>query len=117
MSQKSNYWFVSILQRPETTHSTHGREMLHYSKCFEYRMTRCITRVLYVERFGFLLSFGSSVLLRSILGDCVILSAMATEEIFDVIVIGAGVEGSATAYHLTKLAKEKRIALVEQVGS
>ena len=34
---------------------------------------------------------------------------------YDVIVIGAGVEGSATAYQLTRLAKEKRIALVEQV--
>ena len=39
---------------------------------------------------------------------------MATDSIFDVIVIGAGVEGSATAYQLTKLAGEKRIALVEQ---
>ena len=34
--------------------------------------------------------------------------------VVDVIVIGAGVEGSATAYQLTKLAKEKRVALVEQ---
>lgn len=42
---------------------------------------------------------------------------MTTEELFDVIVIGAGVEGSATAYQLTKLAKEKRVVLVEQVGS
>ena len=42
---------------------------------------------------------------------------MATEGILDILVIGAGVEGSATAYHLTKIAKEKRIALVEQVGS
>ncbi len=55
----------------------------------------------------------SSELLRSI----VKLFVMATEELFDVIVIGAGVEGSATAYQLTKLAKEKRVALVEQVGS
>ena len=37
------------------------------------------------------------------------------DEVFDVIVIGAGVEGSATAYQLTKLAGKKRIALVEQV--
>ena len=41
---------------------------------------------------------------------------MSTDRNFDVIVIGAGVEGSATAYQLTKLTKEKRIALVEQVG-
>ena len=49
-----------------------------------------------------------------------LLCAMVTNStfrIFDVIVIGAGVEGSATAYQLTKLAKNKRIALVEQVGS
>ena len=42
---------------------------------------------------------------------------MTTEGIYDVIVIGAGVEGSATAYQLTKLAREKRVALVEQVGT
>ena len=41
---------------------------------------------------------------------------MSTVRNFDVIVIGAGVEGSATAYQLTKLTREKRIALVEQVG-
>ena len=35
--------------------------------------------------------------------------------VFDVIVIGAGVEGSATAYQLMKLEGEKKIALVEQV--
>ena len=40
---------------------------------------------------------------------------MADKVPFDVIVIGAGVEGSATAYQLTKLAGKKRIALVEQV--
>ena len=44
------------------------------------------------------------------------LYTMATDRAFDVIVIGAGVEGSATAYQLTKLAREKRVALVEQVG-
>ena len=48
---------------------------------------------------------------------CSLTVPMATDSIFDVIVIGAGVEGSATAYQLTKLAKKKRIALVEQVGS
>ena len=41
---------------------------------------------------------------------------MSTVRNFDVIVIGAGVEGSATAYQLTKLTTEKKIALVEQVG-
>ena len=35
--------------------------------------------------------------------------------VFDVIVIGAGVEGSATAYQLMKIEGEKKIALVEQV--
>ena len=35
--------------------------------------------------------------------------------IFDVTVIGAGVEGSATAYQLSKMGNGKRIALVEQV--
>ena len=39
---------------------------------------------------------------------------MAAGRAFDVIVIGAGVEGSATAYQLTKLAREKKVALVEQ---
>ena len=42
-------------------------------------------------------------------------SGQMADKVFDVIVIGAGVEGSATAYQLTKLAGEKRIALVEQV--
>ena len=34
---------------------------------------------------------------------------------FDVAVIGAGVIGSSAAYNLTKLAKKKKIVLVEQV--
>ena len=42
-------------------------------------------------------------------------SGQMADKVYDVIVIGAGVEGSATAYQLTKLAGEKRIALVEQV--
>ena len=42
---------------------------------------------------------------------------MSNGRIFDVVVIGAGVEGSAAAYQLSKLATHKRIALVEQVGS
>ena len=38
---------------------------------------------------------------------------MAQPDSFDVIVIGAGIEGSATAYNLSKL--KKRVLLLEQV--
>ena len=34
---------------------------------------------------------------------------------FDVAVIGAGVEGSSTAYNLSKMTTGKQIALLEQV--
>ena len=38
----------------------------------------------------------------------------AAENTFEVIVIGAGVEGSAAAYQLARAGK--RVALIEQVG-
>ncbi len=41
---------------------------------------------------------------------------MATEdECYDVIVLGAGVEGSSTAYYLTNKAGIKNVLLLEQV--
>ena len=45
-------------------------------------------------------------------------SAMAAQRdlVFDVTVIGAGIEGSATAYQLSKMGNGKKIALVEQVS-
>ena len=43
------------------------------------------------------------------------MAARQGSSIFDITVIGAGIEGSATAYQLSKSAPGKRIALVEQV--
>ena len=45
-------------------------------------------------------------------------SVMAAQRdlIFDVTVIGAGIEGSSTAYQLSKMGSGKKIALVEQVS-
>ncbi len=39
------------------------------------------------------------------------------EMIYDVTVLGAGVEGSSTAYYLTKKAGVKKVLLLEQVAS
>ena len=36
-------------------------------------------------------------------------------EVYDVVVVGAGVEGSATAYHLASHLPRKKILLLEQV--
>ena len=41
--------------------------------------------------------------------------ASSTNLVFDITVIGAGVEGSSTAYRLSKMAPGKKLALVEQV--
>lgn len=35
---------------------------------------------------------------------------------YDVVVLGAGVQGSATAYYLTQKANIKRVLLLEQVN-
>ena len=43
--------------------------------------------------------------------------AASSNLVFDFTVVGAGVEGSATAYQLSKMVPGKRIALVEQVCS
>ena len=42
--------------------------------------------------------------------------AETMDHVFDITVVGAGIEGSATAYQLSKMASGKKIALVEQVG-
>ncbi len=39
------------------------------------------------------------------------------ETTYDVTVLGAGVEGSSTAYYLTKKARVKKVLLLEQVSS
>lgn len=38
-----------------------------------------------------------------------------SETCFDVVVVGAGVQGSATAYYLTQKAGTKKVLLLEQV--
>ena len=48
--------------------------------------------------------------------ECSSVMAAQRDLIFDVTVIGAGIEGSATAYQLSKMGNGKKIALVEQVS-